>query len=182
VNYNNSNRRVLLEGEAYFVVRHEGHYPFTVQLGDMAVVDIGTEFNIRHYTGQGAVEVAVAKGKVAVNSTKSGKAVRIAALTQGQGLQYDPVADKAVAVDLQDIQLVGSWRKGVLAFRKRPLKDVTDEMERYYGVSIRYGNPAYGALLITTLLNNRSLEEALEIVTVTAGIHYSRNGNTVLLH
>lgn len=177
--YNDNNRSVLLDGEAYFVVRHDGRHPFTVKTGDLATVDIGTEFNIRHYTGQGAVEVAVAQGRVEVHNTGGGREVRVADLGQGQQLAYD--SGRAVISNLSDASLVGAWRKGILVFRKRSLKEVTDELERYYGVSIHYANPAHTTILLTTLLDNRSLEEALEIVTVTAGVRYTRQGNVVRL-
>ena len=179
--YNSNNRSVFLEGEGYFVVRHGGRYPFTVNTGNLATIDIGTEFNIRHYAGQGAVEVTVAKGRVEVHKQRGGNESRIAALGQGQQLQYDSAAARAVTVSLPETSPVGGWRKGILVFRKQSLKEVTDELERYYNVSIRYANPAHTTILLTTLLDNRSLEEALDIVAVTAGVHYVRQGNTILL-
>jgi len=179
--YNSNNRSVFLEGEGYFVVRHGGRYPFTVNTGNLATIDIGTEFNIRHYAGQGAVEVTVAKGRVEVHNQRGGNESRIAALGQGQQLQYDSAAARAVTVSLPETSLVGGWRKGILVFRKQSLKEVTDELQRYYNVSIRYANPAHTTILLTTLLDNRSLEEALDIVTVTAGVRYVRQGNTILL-
>ena len=179
--YNSNNRSVFLEGEGYFVVRHGGRYPFTVNTGELTTIDIGTEFNIRHYAGQGAVEVTVAKGRVEVHNKRGGNESRIAALGQGQQLQYDSAAARAVTVSLPETSPVGGWRKGILVFRKQTLKEVTDELERYYNVSIRYANPAYTSILLTTLLDNRSLEEALDIVTVTAGVRYVRQGNTILL-
>lgn len=179
--YNRTGRKILLEGEAYFVVRHDGHQPFTVVTGDIATVDIGTEFNIRYYPGKSSIEVEVAKGKVEVRSTKGGSDTRIAALGQGQGLLYDTVTARSMVSVLPDTGLIGAWRKGILSFRKRPMKEVTDELERYYGVSIRYANPAIGNILITTLLDNNTLQDALEIVTVTAEVRYTRKGNIIFL-
>ena len=179
--YSSKNRSVFLEGEGYFVVRHGGRYSFTVNTGELTTIDIGTEFNIRHYAGQGAVEVTVAKGRVEVHNQRGGNESRIAALGQGQQLQYDSATARAVTVSLPETSLVGGWRKGILVFRKQSLKEVTDELQRYYGVSIRYANPAHTTILLTTLLDNRSLEEALDIVTVTAGVRYVRQGNTILL-
>lgn len=179
--YNNTNRRLVLEGEAYFMVKHRGRQPFTVVTGDISTIDIGTEFNIRYYPGQAAVAVAVAKGNVEVRKTNAGNDTRLAAIGQGQQLQYDSLTSQAVVSNLGDTGLVGAWRRGVLSFRKRPLKEVTDELERYYGVSIRYTNAAAGDILITTLLNNTTQKDAINIVTLTAGIHYTREGKTILL-
>jgi ferric-dicitrate binding protein FerR (iron transport regulator) len=179
--YNIANRRILLEGEAYFVAKHGGLQPFTVVTGDLTTVDIGTEFNIRRYPGKSLIEVAVAKGKVEVLRTKEGNDTRISAIVQGQSLQYDSQTARSIVSSLPDTALVGAWRKGILSFRKRPMKEVTDELEWYYGVCIRYANPAIGNILLTTMLDNNTLEDALEIVTVTAGVRYTREGNTILL-
>lgn len=173
--FNKGNRNIFLDGEGYFVVRHDGHLPFTVVTGDIFTVDIGTEFDIRHYPGD--VAVAVARGRVEVHVKKGGG---VTALGKGQRLQYDVVSAKVFADSLPDASLVGAWRKGVLSWRKRPLKEVTDELQRYYGVSIHYTDPAQETILITTVLDNRSIDEAVDIVTVTAGIrHYVRRGNTI---
>jgi ferric-dicitrate binding protein FerR (iron transport regulator) len=179
--YNRTNRRILLDGEAYFVVRHGGRQPFTVITGHISTVDIGTEFNISWYPGKPSIDIAVVKGKVEVQSTKGESNTRIAAIGQGQALQYDTLTAKSVVYSLPDTTLVGAWRKGILSFRRRPMREVTDELERYYGVSIRYENPASADILLTTLLDNKTLEDALEIVTVTAGVRYTREGNTIVL-
>jgi len=173
--YNSSDRNILLDGEGYFVVRHGGRQPLTVVTGDLSTVDIGTEFDIRHYSGD--VAVAVGKGRVEVHIGKGGA---VTSLEKGQRLQYDAVSAKVTTDSLPDASFVGAWRKGVLSWRKRPLKEVTDELQRYYGVIIHYTDPAQENILITTVLDNRSISEALDIITVTAGVrHYTRQGNTI---
>lgn len=178
--YNNTNRNIFLEGEAYFIVNHDGRKPFTVVTGDIATVDLGTEFDIRYYPGKPSIEVEIAKGKVQVQRTKRGANDRIADLTQGQGLSYNILTAGATVAILPNTALVGGWRKGILSFRQRPLQEVTEELEKYYGVNIRYANPMIGDIVITTLLDNTTLDDALDIVTVTAGVTYTRQGNTIL--
>lgn len=179
--YNGANRTILLEGEAYFIVKHDGHQPFTVVTGDIATVDIGTEFNIRHYPGKPSIEVAVAKGRVEVRSRKGNAGDRIAAVTQGQSLSYNIPTAGSTLSRLSDTASIGAWRNGILSFRRQPLKEVTDQLERYYGIRVRYANPADGDIVLTTLLDNTTLEDALGIITVTAGLRYTRNGNDILL-
>jgi transmembrane sensor len=173
--YSSSNRKVFLDGEGYFVVRHDGRLPFTVVTGELSTVDIGTEFDIRHYTGD--ITIAVAAGRVEVRDGKGGS---VTPLGKGQRLQYDAVSAKVITDSLPDASFVGAWRKGVLSWRRRPLKEVTDELQRYYGVSIHYADPALETILITTVLDNRSLNEAIDIIAVTAGVrHYVRQGNMI---
>lgn len=174
-------RLVRLEGEAYFIVRHDQQRPFTVEAGALTTTDIGTEFNIRYYPAEPVVEVAVASGKVQVRQTDGHNAVQPAALTPGQLLHYNAVTRWSEIKAVPDAALIGNWRNGILSFRRQPLKEVTGELERYYGVRFQYVNPAAENILITTLLDNKSPDDAFDIVSLTAGVHFIRQGNLVLV-
>lgn len=193
-------REVQLEGEAYFVVKQDPHRPFTVVSGTLSTRDIGTEFNIRYYPGEPSVTVAVASGKVqvfrapaanaspvaasspaAASPAATAAAVPLAALTQGQLLQYDSLTQKSDITILPDPSVIGAWRKGILSFRKQNLKEVTGELERYYGVRFQYSDPASGNILITTQFDNRSLADVLDILSLTAGVQFIREGSRILI-
>ena len=175
------NRVVSLEGQAYFEVKHDEHQPFTVITGSISTVDIGTAFNIRYYPGNPSIEVTVTSGKVQVLQKKDQTNTQLAVLDPGLKLEYDTVTQRYGITPLANAALVGAWRKGVLSFHKQPLKEVTDELQGYYGVRFQYTDLAAEKILITTLLDNKSLEDALDIVTVTAGISFIRQGNLIVL-
>lgn len=182
-------RLVQLEGEAYFIVRHDQLRPFTVVTGALSTRDIGTEFNIRYYPGQPTITIAVASGKVQVLRTPAATpsaatpppAAPLGALLPGQLLQYDSLTQKSAISDLPDPSAIGAWRNGILSFHRQPLKEVTAELERFYGVQFQYTNPSAENILLTTLLDNRSLTDALDIVSLTAGVHFIHQGNTILV-
>lgn len=184
----NRSRLVQLEGEAYFVVRHDLRRPFTVVTGALSTLDIGTEFNIRYYPGEPTIAIAVASGKVQVlhtpadvSSAALSEPAPLAALTAGQLLQYDSLTQRSGITNVSNPSVIGAWRKGILSFRRQRLKEVTDELQRYYGVSFHYSDPAAKNILITTLLDNKSLGEALDIVSLTAGVHFTHEGNDILI-
>lgn len=175
------NRLVVLEGQAYFEVKHDERRPFTVSTGAIVTVDKGTAFNIRYYPGNPSIEVMVASGRVQVLQKKEQTNTPLAVLDPGLKLEYDTVTQRYGITPLTNAELAGAWRSGLLSFRKQPLKEVTDELQRYYGIRIQYTDPAAEKIVITTLLDNRNLEDALDIVTITAGISFTRQGNLVVL-
>src|SRR3989449_2251883 len=59
-------RAVELEGEAYFVVRHDPAHPFLVRTAHGTTEDLGTEFDVRAYREEKSVQVVVAAGRVAL--------------------------------------------------------------------------------------------------------------------
>jgi ferric-dicitrate binding protein FerR (iron transport regulator) len=175
------NRLVQLEGQAYFEVRHDERRPFTVKTGSITTVDIGTAFNIRYYRDNPSIEVIVSNGKVQVLHKKDQADAPIAVVDPGQRFQYDTATKQYEITPFTNTDLAGAWRKGILSFRRERLKDVTDELQRYFGVQFQYTDPASADIVITTLLDNKSLEEALDIVTLTAGIQFSRQKNLIIL-
>jgi len=121
-------RLVALErGEAVFTVHHDSSRPFVVTAGGRTVQDVGTVFNVAHVDQNLSVEVA--EGSVVYEP--EGAAVMLHA---GDGLS---VGDKAM---LQRTKLapdsVGGWRRGILTFNAKPLRDVAGALHRLYGFRI----------------------------------------------
>lgn len=180
-NYGITNRNIILEGEAYFIVKHGGAHPFNVQTGSLTTVDIGTVFNIRHRNTEPVVKVAVAEGAVNVVDHDHPKDSVIASLTQQQELNFN-IADKRSNIQtLPDTEPIGGWRQGILTFHKQRLGDVATELEQYYGISIRFAQPQTADILITTVIDNATVAEALDIISITAGVTLKNSGKEVLI-
>lgn len=71
--FNSSERRVTLSGEAYFEVRRDEEVPFIVQTGTAETRVLGTTFNVRAYEDEESIEVAVTSGKVRFSSLAEGE-------------------------------------------------------------------------------------------------------------
>ena len=113
-------RAVLARGEALFQVRHDAQHPFAVQAGSLALIDLGTVFDVR--MGR-QTRVAVAEGAVMVDP--EGAALRLDA---GQAVAVD--GDRLVRSMVQPEE-VGSWREGRLAFDGAPLGLVAEDVSRF---------------------------------------------------
>lgn len=113
-------RAVLSRGEGLFQVRHDAEHPFTVQAGSLALVDLGTVFDVR--LGQ-QTRVAVAEGAVMVDP--KGAALRLDA---GQAVTVD--GHRLLRADVPPDE-VGGWREGRLAFDGAPLGMVAQDMSRF---------------------------------------------------
>lgn len=177
--YGVSNRDLRLKGEAYFIVNHRGKHPFAVRTGGITTVDIGTEFNIR-FLENTPIEIGVAKGLVKVVNSAGEIPATITTLGGGEQLRFDTVSGIA-AINTLPEEEIGAWRQGLLVFRRQSLGNVAAELERYYGLSIRFANPAAARILITTTLRNANAAEALEIMSLTAGVKMERKGNQVTI-
>jgi ferric-dicitrate binding protein FerR (iron transport regulator) len=59
-------RRVELEGEAYFTVRHDAAHPFIVHTARLEIADLGTSFDVKAYPGDRAAEATLIEGSIEV--------------------------------------------------------------------------------------------------------------------
>lgn len=118
----------LDRGEALFHVRHDPVRAFTLRVGDVAVRDLGTVFNVAH--AQGRMTVSVSQGSVAFQSQGAAVTLRpgdaLSARDDGSDARRSRVAPA----------LVGGWRAGRLSFAGQPLGEVASEIKRLYGTEI----------------------------------------------
>src|SRR5579862_8033647 len=98
----------LASGEALFRIQHDNAQPFTLEIGNNRIQDVGTVFNVVRNSSQ--VRVAVAEGNV-IYSTQA-QAVPLGA---GQALLAQ--SDSATLhVTATPITSVGAWQNGRLVY------------------------------------------------------------------
>ena len=69
-------RKVVLNGEAYFDVYHNAEQPFKVEAAGQIVEDIGTQFNINSYADELVVKTTLVEGSASVSSLVGNPSLR----------------------------------------------------------------------------------------------------------
>ncbi|MGH7717880.1 MAG: FecR family protein, partial [Gemmatimonadaceae bacterium] len=176
--YGERERRLELEGEAYFVVTHDSARPFTVHTRRLVARDLGTRFNVRAYPDEGATDVVVAEGKVAVegprgarrsDTTQAGPASaelpgrRIAMLTAGQLGRMDASGEITLRSGV-DLERRLAWTEGRLVFNDTPLGEVERQLERWYDIEVRLATTNLRPLRVTGAFDDEPLTQVLEAV------------------
>jgi transmembrane sensor len=165
--YGTDRRDVYLDGEAYFDVVHDQRKPFTVFAGNASARDIGTAFAVRDYPEDGAVQVVVRSGEVALSGLG-----KLGAGDLGR-LSADGRASIRHGVNLA--RMLG-WLDGSLAFVDAPLGRVLEDMHRWYDVDVKLADPTLASLPFTGTLADVSPTAAVELVAATLGLEVRRAG------
>mgnify|MGYP000665355535 FL=1 len=131
-----NNRKVKLDGEAYFEVAKNKDLPFVVKANGIDVKAIGTAFNVSAYMEDSQLTTTLFNGKVAVQPTLTKQEVL---LEPNQVAVYDKSRNKIEVVPY-DKKLFAQWRGGFLSFKMMYLQDITKLLERNYNVVFRYEN------------------------------------------
>lgn len=124
-----SERRVRVDGEAYFAVRHEEGRPFKVEAANQLVQVYGTRFNIRAYADEPYVFTTLVDGKVAVSPVESPNSQLMLSPAHQSLFQ---IADSKLMVREIDPVTVTSWRDGRFVFEEQPLGTIMRDLARWY--------------------------------------------------
>lgn len=162
VRYSRKRRELLLErGQAQFTVVPQPQRPFVVEAGSGAVRAVGTRFQVRKRAD--AVQVTLLEGVVEVSAPAAGGEARVARLAAGEQMDFGGLVWQKRSIDLD---VANGWTQGQLVFRRRPLQEVVEEMNRYSAVKLRLGDPSLETLQISGQFYGKdqaSLIQALEL-------------------
>lgn len=158
----------LLQGEATFTVEH-GDKPFIVRTQDVAVLDIGTAFNVR--SDSRGVAVAVLDGAVEVSSAQS-PAQRLNA--GQQSLSRAGVVGQA---EVADLQLVRAWQHGKLRFDGAPLREVIADLQRYRQAPLRLNAADLGELRVSGEFDSAAVESLIDLLPSILPVTVTRSSD-----
>lgn len=135
ITFTGKERRVKLNGEAYFEVTPNETQPFIVEADKAMVKVYGTEFNVNCYPGN-TIETVLITGSVILS--QGTEEVKLqpgekGSITQGKpGIQVSQVETSAYI----------AWKNGDFAFHGKRLEEVMTELARWYDVDVFYAKPA----------------------------------------
>lgn len=174
----NGKREVTLTGEAFFDIVHDKARPFIVYTGKLRTTVLGTAFNIKASPGSSTVEVTVRRGKVKVGDSKRTYNV----IDPDQQIIFD--AEKVTYVKKAvKSEEVTSWLTGDMYFDDVSMKDVANQLQERFKVTIVFSNELVKKCRFSaTFLKNQSLEQILNIIGEFNNIKYQFQGEqTVIL-
>ena len=175
----NKNRDVYLTGEGYFEVQKNQHKPFIVHTGDLNVKVLGTVFNVRAYTNESNVEIALVKGRVNVFSQS--ETIGNVVLNPNQRAVYDKKSRSLFSEDT-DAEVAALWITGRLSFINTSLVDIMKELERHYNVRIIVESEHMKTEIFSGSINSKlSLEEMLDYLDVDNKYVWTRKDNVITI-
>ena len=172
-------REIGLEGEGYFEVAHDASRPFVVHANYAEVRVLGTKFNVRAWQPDGKVSVAVSEGRVALQAADD--SAHAVVITRGQ-LSQLPVNGTPSPPESVDVDRYLGWMRNELYFDDAPLSQVLFQLQRWYEVEFVLADSSVAHERLNIHLQNQSLGEVLDLLTVLTDLQYERDGKTVRLH
>ncbi|MDB4903660.1 MAG: fec operon regulator FecR [Mucilaginibacter sp.] len=198
-------REVYLDGEAFFDVAKDHKHPFIVHAGKMSVRVLGTAFNIKSYSNdsrsettliRGTIEVTLAdrpsdriilkpNEKLILNSATIGKRVANNNLTAAHtdSIHTNYALTNLTYLKSNDTTIVEtSWVSNRLIFKDEAFNEIANQMERWYGVKVKFKNENVKDYHFTGVFENESIMQALDALKMIESFNYKYKDETVYIY
>jgi transmembrane sensor len=162
-------RRVLLNGEAYFEVSHNSKSAFIVSANNEEIKVLGTHFNVMNYKEDGYTKTTLLQGSVKLSL---GSATGI--LKSGeQG--YLPFKETKFHIAQVNVTEVVAWKDGLFIFNNTDLYTLMRQISRWYNVDVIYEPNVKNDVFFGEIERKSELNEVLKILEV-GDLHFKLNG------
>ena len=176
------NRKVFLDGEAFFDVAKDKNHPFIVNADNLNVRVLGTHFNVSNYPEDAATDVVLVEGSVGMyNSNEEFNADKNTILKPGYKGSFNrenaTIMTKPVITDIYT-----SWINGGLTFRNMTFKNIITKLERRYNVTIINKNEKLANEKFNASFKEESIENVMSYFNDIHGINYTIKNNQILIN
>lgn len=168
-----TNRNIILKGEAYFEVRKDSAFPFSVCYNSNQIKVLGTSFNVKTDKQQNLI-TTVFSGRVALYNKKTEKII----LNKGEeGIcKHDGLLEKNNNIDKNIL----AWKTGTLIFENDNLAYICETLSNYYHKTIIADNVSQNQYKLNTTFKKEKLENVLEIISYTLNLNIINNNDTII--
>ncbi|NOY95585.1 MAG: DUF4974 domain-containing protein [Chlorobi bacterium] len=169
-------REVVLFGEAYFDVSKNPEKPFIVKTSSLSIKVLGTKFNVSSYPEDNYIQTVLEEGSVSVMRNNSSLFEKEILLKPNQMLLFNKESQKS-KIEYANIEFYTLWKEGLLKFKDQDLSRVIKQLERYYNITIKFGDPFDGLIKISGKLDlNGSRKEVFEYISIVSHLQITQYG------
>ena len=160
------NRKINLEGEAWFDVFHNEKQPLEISAGESTIKVLGTSFNVSAYSDEKYIEVALLEGQVEFSSkTQTNKIIL-------KPSEQVILQNGLLQVNLVDVSKHKAWTEGRLIFRGDEMAEVARRIERWYNVNVEIADQDLIHFSFRATFEDDLLEDVLKQLSMTSPIEY----------
>lgn len=179
VTFTGPERKVFLNGEAFFEVRKAEEWPFIVVTDEMDIRVTGTRFNVKAYQQDNQIATTLVEGSVVIRRARL--AEDCIQLKPSQQFRLDKTSGETELTDV-DVSLYTGWIEGMFVFKNQRLEEVMDMLARWYSVKVIYIHDSVKDLRLSANLGRyEHIDTLLQLIEAMNKIKIEREENVVIL-
>jgi ferric-dicitrate binding protein FerR (iron transport regulator) len=204
-NFNKTERRLYLEGEAYFDVTTNQDKPFLVQTSDIMVRALGTRFNVKAYREENEITTTLEEGKIdirllgkslpeeiilnpnekVVYHKKNNQLTEEKPVLQNNQLPETRKTDNVDIIEINsdiNTELYTSWKDKRWIIEGENLDDLSKILERKYNISILFNDEELKTINFTGIIENETIEQLMNALRLTSPLAFEMSKDTIWLN
>ncbi len=202
-------RKVYLEGEAYFDVAHDNNKPFSVITSEIRVNVVGTAFNVKSYPDDNEIETTLERGIINIQRLndftiegkkeiflkpnqkyiflKSRTSVKVEQPEKGSEVLKRHSLERIQSIkpgieQVSETDIFTGWRDNKLSFKNDRLDNIKKKMERWYNIKIGIRDPRLSSKRLSGTFVNESLMDALKALGLASNIKFTMINDSVIFY
>ncbi len=176
-------RTVFLDGEAYFEVTKDTKHPFIVNVDNLNVRVLGTQFNISSYQDNNEISTTLIEGAVAIYKKDEAFNIESAALLEPSDKASWNKNTNEITIDMvDDTSIYTAWMEDKIIFKNTPFLNIRKALERIYNVTIINNNETLDKNTYNVFFDGESIEQILETLNINFSINYIIKNNQVIIN
>lgn len=175
-------RKVYLNGEAFFDVAKDKKHPFIVNNNNLDIKVLGTKFNMSAYSDDVNIDIVLVEGSVSMIPTRT---------LIGEGIVLKPGFKGSfnneqgnISLKKVNTSIYTTWIQGNIVFRDASFDDIAKKLERSYDVVIIINNKdlAKQTFNATIEADKETIDDVLFYFNKVYNIKYQKVKNKIIIN
>ena len=176
VKFAGKERRVRLEGEAYFEVVKNTEKPFIVEANGMEVKVYGTQFNVNSRRDD-QIQTTLVEGSVSVKP----KGLAEVMLKPNQQAVFNKLAGRVTVRDVDVLSYV-AWQRGNYYFENKSIGEILDELSLWYDIQVFFvNNEVRNERFSGYLPRYEEINGLLSLIEKTSHVQFEIKGRVIIV-
>ncbi|MCD2421813.1 FecR family protein [Niabella pedocola] len=172
--FSGAERRIAVDGEAYFEVAHNKAMPFKVSTGPQTVEVLGTHFSISSSADHKVIKTALFEGSVRLSNGSDSKTLK-----PGQQAKLTAGGGGFAVTSLVSANAEPDWIGGYFSFENADFATMQEQLEKWYDVTFVYDSVPrthfYGRMQ-----RSADIADVLSMMEIVAkNIHFKIEGRKI---
>lgn len=168
------NRKVELNGEAYFDVASDKLHPFIVKTINQEVEVVGTQFNINSYVDEPWVKTTLLEGSIKISKDKG--TVKI--LKPGE---QSTLTTKEFKIESVDTDQAVAWKMNQFVFDSDDIQYIMRMISRWYNVEVEYVGEIPKSKFGGAVSRFENFSEVLKTLESTGRVKFKIEGRRIFV-
>lgn len=173
--FTSSERKVNLNGEAYFDITPNPKKPFRIETDKVIVEVLGTAFNVKSESGD-LFELVVERGKVRVTLKSDPSQTQI--VLPGEKISANN--NHLVKIKNEDSNYF-AWKTKQMQFKDESLSNIVNVINKNYKSDIQLINKEIGDRKLTVTFYNNSLARITELICLSLNLSKQEQSDSTII-